>query len=196
MKQTTMKISTKNKKQPRKPRKITPRYLENASLAYLQRFASSSENLRRILKRKAERSCNYHETDLDEALLMIDELIIRYKSSGLLNDESYTQGMVASLRRRGGSKRAIIARLRHKGLPLELINETLDKIDSEINEHEISPEMHAGFRYAKRRRLGPFRTQPSLDRQDKELASMGRAGFSYEIAKAVINCSTEDLPEL
>ena len=43
---------------PRKPpRQVTPAYLQRAALAYLERYASSAENLRRVLKRKVDKRC-------------------------------------------------------------------------------------------------------------------------------------------
>ena len=43
------------KKQRKPPRKATAASLENAALYYLERFATSSENLRRVLMRRVER---------------------------------------------------------------------------------------------------------------------------------------------
>ena len=45
------------------PRRVTAQYLENAALHYLQRFASSSASLRRVLMRKVDRSAQAHGTD-------------------------------------------------------------------------------------------------------------------------------------
>ncbi|MCG8547040.1 MAG: RecX family transcriptional regulator, partial [Alphaproteobacteria bacterium] len=40
----------------KRPRKVTPASLERAALHYLQRFATSSENFRRVLTRRVQRS--------------------------------------------------------------------------------------------------------------------------------------------
>ena len=47
-----------NRTKQQKP--VTAQYLENAALYYLQRFASSSANLRRVLMGKVERSARAH----------------------------------------------------------------------------------------------------------------------------------------
>ena len=77
----------KNPERRRKiPRKVTPTSLENIALYYLQRFATSSENLRQVLMRRVRRSAKHHETDVEACAQMIDELTKRYLKSGLLDD--------------------------------------------------------------------------------------------------------------
>jgi len=44
--------------------------------------------------------------------------------------------------------------------------------------------MSAAITYAKRKKLGHWRKKPQNDR--KELAAMGRAGFSYKIARQAL----------
>ena len=70
----------------RKPRKATPQSLHNAALFYLERFSTSAENLRRVMIRRVERSVRIHETDRAEGLAAVDELIARFRKSGLLDD--------------------------------------------------------------------------------------------------------------
>ena len=56
----------------RLPRQATAAYLENAALHYLERFASSSANLRRVLMRKVARSARAHGTDPAEGAGLVD----------------------------------------------------------------------------------------------------------------------------
>ena len=72
----------------RPPRKATPRYLENAALHYLERFATSAENLRRVLMRKVDRSARAHGTDPDEGAAAVEALIERFVRAGLLDDDA------------------------------------------------------------------------------------------------------------
>ncbi len=107
------------KRKKRNPRKITQRYLENAGLYYLERYASSSENFRRVMKRKIDRGAKFHEQDVEEFYPLLDTLIERYKESGLLNDALYSFSKVRSMRERGTSARMIYAKLMQKGLSRE-----------------------------------------------------------------------------
>ena len=49
-------------KRRRLPRKATPKRLQRVALHYLERYSSSSENLRRVLMRRVERSALVHGT--------------------------------------------------------------------------------------------------------------------------------------
>ncbi|HEY9537533.1 MAG TPA: hypothetical protein VIS03_08050, partial [Kiloniellaceae bacterium] len=52
-------------------------------------------------------------------------------------------------------------------------------------------ELRAALRYARRRRLGPFRLESGPDdraeRRERDLAALGRRGFDYETARRIID---------
>ena len=98
-------------------REIGPELLERWALGYLGRYASSAENLRRVLMRRARR---YSSENAQQAGVLIEALIVRYQESGLLDDAAYAAARVESLRRRGDSLKAIRARLAAKGVSGEL----------------------------------------------------------------------------
>lgn len=175
----------------KQPRKISAKYLENAALYYLQRYASSSENLRKVLTRKVQKSCTFHKVEADEFYPVIDKLILRYISSGLLNDTAYAEGRVASLRRQGLSKQGIAAKLQVKGLKRAEIEKALAEVDAEKGENA---ELQAALTLARKKKIGRFRTKPDADikLRQKELAAMGRAGFSYETARQALDYREED----
>ena len=177
----------------RQPRKVTPTYLENAALHYLQRFASSSANLRRVLLRKVRRSAEAHGTDPNEGVAWVDTLIDRYRRAGLLDDAAYASAKAASLARRGTSPRGIRQKLAAKGVEGELIDESIGELGE-------NADLRAAVNFARRRRIGPFRAAPVGARKvaataaaasEKDLAAFGRAGFSYDIARRVLGCADE-----
>jgi hypothetical protein len=98
------------------PRRVTPAYLQRAALAYLERYASSAENLRRVLRRKVDKRCRLRGEEPSEFYDMIDEVVAKSLSGGLIDDTRYAEARVASLRRRGGSARALPSR-RARTLP-------------------------------------------------------------------------------
>ena len=181
------------KREPRKPKKISKTYLENATLYYLERYATSAANLRRVLLRKVKRSCDFHKLDASEFTDMVDELIKRYVEVGLVDDISYALARVNSFRRKGLGRQAIISKLRIKGLSIEQIETAMAEVDEEHEE----PELVAALAYIKRKKLGPYRTKPFSDDptkdKQKELASLARAGFSYEICQKALNVDIDDL---
>ena len=167
----------------RTPRKITPNSLESAALAYLQRYATSAANLRTVLMRRVHRAAQAHDDDPAVGAALVDALVDRYMRSGLLDDQAYAQGRAASLHRRGISRRGIIARLTAKGVAPTVIEEIL----SELRDTHANLDLDAACNYARRRRLGPWRSAGRAERRERDLAALARQGFGYELALRVID---------
>ncbi len=183
------------KRQPRgrrQPRKVSPDYLERAALHYLERYASSSANLRRLLTRKVDLSAKAHGTDPEEGRRWVEALVERFRSSGLLDDKAYAEMKASGLQRRGGSTRTIRMKLGAKGVDADLIDAALGGLEgAETGRADLA----AAVAYARRRRLGPFRAEADrAGRRDKDLAALARAGFDYDTARQVVDAvSREDL---
>ena len=177
----------------KKPRKITPDYLHNAGLYYLERFSSSVANFKRVMKRKIDRSCQFHETETGPAYEMLDAVTEKFVTLGLLNDEIYSRSKTTSLRRKGGSRRKIQLKLREKGLDGDTIDQSLAQVDAEALSNGEDPELNAAMAYIKRRRIGPFRRKQDEKAADKDLASLARAGYSYDIAKKALERITQSV---
>lgn len=161
------------------PRKVTPAYLQRAAMAYLERYASSAENLRRVLRRKVEKRCRLRGEDPGEFHEAIDEVVAKSLRAGLVDDTRYAEARVATLRRRGGSARAIRAKLSLKGIDRETIATVL--------EGDEGDEEQAARALARRRRLGPYRPGERAPFRDKDLAVLARAGFSFDIARRIVD---------
>jgi regulatory protein len=172
------------------PQKITGTSLNNIALHYIERFASSAANLRRVLMRRVKRSAAHHGSDPGEGAALVEALIRRFEASGLLDDRRYAAGKAASLRRRGGSRRAISGRLAQHGVAAELVQETLETLETETGGGDLA----AACAFIRRRRLGAYRTtlprpgSPEKDMAAKDMAALARAGFSFEIARRVLAC--------
>lgn len=150
-------------------------YLERAALYYLERFSASSAHFEFVLRRKIMRRCKLRDESPTPYYDLIPPLVARYQEAGLLDDERFTQAKVATLRRKGTSKRMIQAKLAQKGLSHELITQ-------QIEQHETD-ELDAARIFAQRKKLG-YATTP--DEQKKELAKLARAGFSYEVCQIIL----------
>lgn len=183
--------SRKSGRPRRGPKKVTPERLERSALFYLERFASSSENLRRVLMRRVDASAREHGTDPDEGARLVDALIDRYQRAGLLDDKAYAEGKVASLHRRGVSERAIAMKLRQKGVPSGLIEQSLENLREELRADGADPNWEAAMNYARRRRIGPFRKIAREDNRERDLAALGRQGFDYETARGIVDAEAE-----
>lgn len=165
------------------PRQVSPAYLQRAALAYLERYASSADNLRRVLRRKVEKRCRLRGEDAGDFDDMIDEVVAKSLRTRLIDDTRYAEARVATLRRRGGSARAIQAKLSAKGVDRETIAAALDGEDGD--------EEEAARAFARRRKLGPFRRGERAPYRDKDLAVLARAGFAFDVARRVVDAEFE-----
>ena len=183
-------IPQKQAKKPRKaPKKISAAYLENAALYYLQRYATSTANFRRVLRRKIDRSCRHHGEDPGKHYPLVEDLVRRYAAVGLLDDAAFARARVSSLRRQGRSRKAILAKLAARGLGPGEVEEALAEADE-----GGEAEFEAACRLARRKKIGPWRTSPLADPKDrqKEMAALARAGFSYDIARRALEHEGEE----
>jgi len=169
------------------PRQVTTAYLQRAALAYLERYASSAENLRRVLRRKVSNRCRLRGEDPAAFQDMIDEVVAKSLRSGLIDDTRYAEARVATLRRRGGSARAIQAKLSAKGVDRTTIAAALEGEDGD--------EEQAARAFARRRKLGPFRPGERASYRDKDLAAMARAGFRFDVARSIVDGDRDDEPD-
>lgn len=176
----------------RAPKKATPAYLERSALFYLERYAASAESLRRVLLRKVHRASEAHGSDPTEGAEAVEALIARFLRAGLLDDGLYARGQALSLARRGSSERAIRQRLQQRGIDEAEITRAL----AARHEESEDPELAAALAYARRRRIGPYRTDPALraDTRLKDLAALARRGFAPALCRRVIDA--EDLEAL
>ena len=167
----------------RGPRQATPDYLRKAALFYLERYASSVANLRRLLMAKVARSATAHGTDPAAGAATVEALLAELVRGGLLDDARYAEGRAVALTRRGASIRAIRGRLASKGVAAAHIDRALAQVRDEMAE----PDLAAALTFARRRRLGPYRSAANrVEHRERDLAALGRQGFPYEVARRVI----------
>lgn len=185
--------ANKGERRVKRPRRITPDYLYNAGLAYLQRFPASTAHFKAVMSRKIKRSCAFHD-DLDEqaCLKMLGPVIEKFQNLGLLDDAAYLRGMVTSLRRRGLSSQAIRAKLSAKGIQTDKITLEIQRFDSDEYDSE-NGEIIAALRHARRKKLGPYQIRER--EAQKDLAALARAGFSYDIASKILSMDKPEADE-
>ena len=193
-KRATPKAPRKPATKPKAPRKLSARYLENAALHYLKRFAATEAGLRRVLMRKVDRSLRAHEGDRAEAQGWVDELVRKLVRNGLVNDAAFAEQKAQSLRASGRSARVIAMKLKQKGVPEAVAAPKLREVTHEISEED------AARTWARKKRLGPFRRGDAIRskrgesesdarraQRQRDLAALARAGFSFDIARRVID---------
>jgi len=71
-----------------------------------------------------------------------------------------------------------------KGVATDVINAAIDG----LGDTDLDPDLTAAAGFARRRRLGPYRTSGKT--RDKDMAALARNGFSYAVAQIVIDADT------
>ena len=175
------------RKGPKIPKKITETYLSNSGKYYLERFAASTEQFRRVMTRKINKSCKAHtDQSADTCFAMLESVIAKFQDLGFLNDKGYAGGLINSLKNRGWPRNRIILRLKEKGISADLIDELV-----------ADPSADENFRNAlvwiRRRKLGAY----SIRQRgfEKDLAALARAGFDYESANRALSLNKEDIED-
>lgn len=180
-------------KKRRAARRVTEDSLRRSGLHYLQRFAASTQSLRRVLERRVLKSAAVHDIDVETAAGWIDSIIERFTRAGLLDDGGFAEMRARSLFQRGMSTRMIRVKLVEKGLARADIEQALASLFA----GHPTPDRVAAGRFAQRRRLGPYRVNGErATNRARDLAALARAGFSYDVARTVIDAESIDDPEI
>jgi regulatory protein len=169
---------------------VTREELDEAALKYLDRFDVTVVGMRRMLQRYLTRA-RAKERDVSAAAQAVDELVSRYVESGIVSDARFASNMAAGLRRRGASQRGVVQKLRTRGVSGEVAKEALSSVDGEST---AEAELKAARELARRRRLGPFRTDASEReaKKQRDLAVLARAGFSFDVARRALGTDWDD----
>lgn len=190
------------RKRERKEREAGPppsrEILHEAALGYLTRSAATAATLRRALERKialwARRAQKTRDAeaiaeDVATCRAAVDAIIARMREVGLVNDAAFAEARVRGLSRAGRSRRAISAHLTAKGIDSETARRYLP--------NDAGMELAAALTFAKKKRIGPYSREPSIDRADrqKQLAAMARAGFDWSTCERALRMDREEADE-
>lgn len=185
---------TKSPDHQRRAKGLSEERLYQGALHYLGRFAASSASVRRVLRRRILKYAAEDGVDVETAHGWVETIIERLTRSGILDDAGYADSRARGLFNRGVSVRMIRVKLAEKGLDRALVEAAIDNL---LAEHP-GADLEAAKSLARRRRLGPYRQDEKREGLLKrDLSTMARAGFSYEVARLVIEArSIEALDEL
>ncbi|ATB26597.1 regulatory protein RecX [Melittangium boletus] len=172
----------------KQPRRVSPRYLENAALHYLKRYSATVSQLKRVLLRRVDRSLRVHGGERSEAMGWVDALADKLVRNGLINDQAYAETKAHSLRASGRSARVIAQKLKLKGVSPDVVARKVAQATQEVSEEA------AARIWARKKRLGPFRRDAGTrkDHRQKDLAAMARAGFPFALAKKIIDGTADE----
>ncbi len=146
--------------------------VERLALAYVGRYATTRAKLHAYLERKV-RARGW----AGEGPPPFAAIVARIAASGFVDDRAFAAARGAGLSRRGYGARRVGDALRAAGI---------DPDDAAPALEEAGEAAWASAEaYAKRRRIGPFSSEPGdPDKRRKAFAAMLRAGHSPRIAHA------------
>jgi regulatory protein len=160
------------------PALLTKQKLEQMALGYVNRFDCTATKLAQHLTARVRKLGGD-----ERAAQWIGELVERYSGSGVLDDARFAKNLASQLTRRGKSSRAISQKLALRGVP----NDVASELMTARKRDEPDAELEAAQAYVRKRRLGPFRPAEKRDEyRHKDLASLARQGFSFDIAKRAL----------
>ena len=162
--------------------------LRNSAMSYLARYEVSEFQFKSTMKRKL----SYFENNLNESEK--DKLINQIKSemvlSRFIDDDRYAETKIRTIRRQGGSKRLIFAKLNEKGISKDVIQSALNIVD----ENHENAEIIAAVNFIKKKNIGVFYKNRKIGNEidnytlkDKWYGALARRGFSLEIVKKVLD---------
>ncbi|KAA0124466.1 regulatory protein RecX [Methylobacterium sp. P1-11] len=176
---------------------MSPAWLERAALHYLERYSASTEMLRRTLARRVQKRARARGEDPDSFADLVTATVARAVSAGLVDDARFADTRLATLRRRGTSSRGVSAKLAAKGVPRDVVEAAMVAEREATADGEAEAiEEQAAQAYAKRRRLGPHRRPEQREAyRERDLAALARAGFSYALARRVVDAEPDGEPD-
>jgi|TARA_R110002072_G_scaffold42311_2_gene119702 regulatory protein len=183
-------MSDEKKSRPKRPPKFvepTERWLRDQALRYLNRFPATRRKMTRHLMTKAGPHAAHFS--MDKAMLSadIEKVVASLVKAGFINDSEFAASKARLLLRDGRSVAQIGNRLRE----MEFTETDRERAVAELGEDQRALDLKSAARYVKRRRFGPYRKGATQRNQrDKEMASLARQGFSYDVAARVVDADS------
>ena len=145
------------------------------AINYLSKYSSSKSNLERILRNKI-RKTNIEKKEKFTLYNSIPEIIKKLEKNNFINDYNYATSKVNLFISNGKSKMFIKNYLFKKGIDEKLSSE----IFAQLNEEDSNWEIKSARTFARKKNF------QKNNNNEKNLSKMARAGFSYEIAKKIL----------
>ena len=169
------------------PKKITLDNLEKSAIKYLEKYSVSEYQLINMLKRKIIKTCFFYKVKPEKNFDFIKLITKKFKRIGLIDDKKFSENKTLTYMEKGYSKKKIIFNLKTKGISDENIRYGINSLKTSYD----NPELASALIYAKKKFLNFKKKEKNFDETKKKLLKMSQAGFSYDIAKKIINLNNE-----
>ena len=169
------------------PKKITLDNLEKSAIKYLEKYSVSEYQLTSNLKRKIIKTSYFYKIKPDQDFQFIEIILKKFKKIGLIDDKKFSENKVLTYLEKGYSKKKIIFNLKSKGLSDKNIQDGIQHLEKTY----VNSELLSALIYAKKKKFFIFDKKTSFEEDKKKLLQMSNAGFSYDMAKKIINIKSE-----
>lgn len=179
-------------KRPRKPVEPTPKWLRDQALRYLNRFPATSHKMAQHLFNKAAPQLEHFSITEEKLNEDITKVVGDMIKAGFINDKEFAASKARIMARQGRSVAQIGLKLQDMAFSDSDRAEALDA----LGDDRQALDRRAAARFVKRRRFGPYKAEETRgERRNKELASLARQGFSFDVATLVIDAESVDVIE-
>jgi len=178
-------IPIKNKK---KSLEATVEEMRNYSLAYIEKYAPSKQQLRTYLLKKYLKTKipNINKKNITD---LIDVVLQDLENTKFINDKFYSKSKAKNLIQKGSSINKIRNYLFTKGVKDKYIKETIDKIKEENEDQDF----FSAIKICKKKRIGPCRDENNRPLfYKKDLGVLARSGFDFETSKKIMELKKDE----
>jgi len=173
-------IPIKNKK---KNLEATVEEMRNFSLAYIDKYAPSKQQLKTYLLKKylKVKIPSINKSNITD---LINVVLEDLENTKFINDKFYSKSKAKSLIQRGSSINKIRNYLLSKGIKDKYISKTLD----EIKENNEDQDFFSAIKICKKKRIGPSRDENNRPLfYKKDIGILARSGFDFDTSKRVMD---------
>ena len=173
-------IPIKNKK---KNLEATVEEMRNFSLAYIEKYAPSKQQLKTYLLKKylKVKIPSINKSNITD---LINVVLEDLENTKFINDKFYSKSKAKSLIQRGSSINKIRNYLLSKGIKDKYISKTLD----EIKENNEDQDFFSAIKICKKKRIGPSRDENNRPLfYKKDIGILARSGFDFDTSKRVMD---------
>ena len=159
-----------------------------SSCVYIQlikpQIVTTSHNLKLALYRRLQKDPNYQSATIDNGKIgeLFANIILDLCEQSVLDDAAFAKIRIASLLKKGMPLYMIKQDLQIKGVA----NDIIENLFSDIQNSQEDIELQSAHIFAQRRRLGPYRQKNIENAEQRDIASLLRKGFSFDIVQKLM----------
>jgi len=165
--------------------------IRNFAYTYLEKYSPSKQQLRTYLFKKIVKK-GQNISSKKEIFNLIDTVILSLEEQKFISDKYYSDRKSKAFLKKGYSLNKIRYNLIKKGIDDKYIKSSISK----IRENESDPDFFSAIKMCKRRRIGACRDENNRTLfYKKDISILARAGFSYEVAKKVLEIPKKEFQQ-